>query len=290
MPIDVCNKLAIVAIAKNETPYLVEWIAYQLVMGADHIYLYNNGHDELGESILGTLNQVGMIDAIRWTGDFPHGPQVPAYNHALRQYGEKFDWMAFVDLDEFIVPLKHSSLKSFLGGKTDVDAIWVPWLIFGSAGQHEYSANLMIERFERREFMSPETLTPIKSIVRPGASLKAGVHVHELRTACYENPKGNRDYIRDPTGAYRASQLADGFDILRIHHYMTKSQNEWRLKVERGRADRGGRDISSMRSLEEFPEWDRNEVFDRSAQKFRKRLKEQISKILNVLENESIKY
>ena len=47
LKINTCNrnikdKLAIVAIAKNESDYIREWVAYHKVIGVERIYLYDN--------------------------------------------------------------------------------------------------------------------------------------------------------------------------------------------------------------------------------------------------------
>ena len=43
-------ELAVVAILKNEAPYVREWVEYHLVAGVDHFYLYDNdSEDNLAE-------------------------------------------------------------------------------------------------------------------------------------------------------------------------------------------------------------------------------------------------
>lgn len=36
------ERLAIVAIAKNEAEYIREWVVFHKIIGVSHIYLYNN--------------------------------------------------------------------------------------------------------------------------------------------------------------------------------------------------------------------------------------------------------
>ena len=40
--------------------------------------------------------------------------QVLAFSHALANYGAEFRWMAFVDVDEFIVPKADASIEAAL--------------------------------------------------------------------------------------------------------------------------------------------------------------------------------
>lgn len=258
-------KLCVCAIARQETPYLLEWIAYQRLIGADSIIIYDNGHDAQGRAILENLARHDVIEHIPWAGTYPHGPQVPAYDDALKRLRGRAEWVLFIDLDEFLVLPGHDNLPDFLDSRGDSDGVWFPWMIFGSGGQSDYRPGPMIDRFRHRQAIDDETVTPVKSVVRPDRTLAAHIHVHHLDTQAYTNPLGERDYLLSSEGAHRSAQKARGHSVARIHHYMTKSQAEWQAKVARGRADRGFKDEAPGRDLAEFAKWDRNEQEDESA-------------------------
>ncbi len=118
----------------------------------------------------------------------------------------------------------------------------------------------------------------VKTIVRPNASLKADVHVYDVCYEKYENPIGNKEHLRAPSGLYRSAQIVERFDTLRIHHYMTRSLEEWSFKVGRGRADRDVADYKATRDAEEFSVWDRNEESDFSALRFSSKLRKNLQK------------
>jgi hypothetical protein len=261
-------RLCVCAIARNETLYLLEWIAYQRLLGADMVLIYDNGHDRAGNAILNALARRGIITHIPWFGSYPHGPQTPAYDDALRRLRDTTEWVLFVDLDEFVVPVHADNLIDVLCRADELDGMWFPWLIFGSSGEACYRPNPVIERFQWRQDVSDETVTPVKSAVRPRGTRVAHLHVHEICTDRYANPMGERDFLTTVDGRRRSAQLARGHDWVRVHHYMTKSRQEWREKVERGRADRGFADARSGRNLDEFTMWDQNEVFDDTALRF----------------------
>ena len=44
--------LAVVAIIKNETPYLQEWLDYHLLAGVNHFYIYDNQDDDEQKKII----------------------------------------------------------------------------------------------------------------------------------------------------------------------------------------------------------------------------------------------
>lgn len=267
---------AVCAVARNETPYLVEWVAYQRLMGASTILIYDNGHDDRGSALLKNLDRSGIITRAEWYGPFSKGPQLPAYEDALARLRGKIEWALFTDLDEFVVPTQADNLLEIFSSAQKADAIWFPWLIFGSGGQEEYRHGPMMERFTRRQSVDYETVTPVKSAVRPNQTIRAGIHVHDIATDAYENPLGERDFITNRINERRASQPARGYDVARVHHYMTKSRQEWGNKVARGKADRGPEDPDRKRDMNEFTLWDRNEVFDDSALRFLPRLREEM--------------
>jgi len=268
--------LCVCAIARNETAYLLEWVAYQRLLGADLVLIYDNGHDGEGTALLHDLDQHGVITRVEWQGAFPHGPQVPAYDDALRRLSGRADWVLFVDIDEFVVPRQADSLPAFLKEVDELDGVWFPWLIFGSSGQETHQPAPVTERFLLREYVDDATVTPVKSVVRPHRTRGAHLHVHHVTTDAYANPLGERAFLTTADGHRRSAQLARGHDVVRVHHYMTKSRQEWREKVARGRADRGFADVEPGRDLDEFPTWDRNEVYDDSALRFAPALRAEI--------------
>lgn len=52
--------MSVCAVFKNEAPFMKEWILYYQVIGADHIYLYNNNSDDNYQEVLQPLLIVGM--------------------------------------------------------------------------------------------------------------------------------------------------------------------------------------------------------------------------------------
>lgn len=277
--------LCVTAIARNETPYLLEWIAFQRIVGADLIMIYDNGRDPAGRALLQRLHERGAITHIMWQGQFPHGPQVPAYDDALTRLRGTSEWVLFIDVDEFVVPLETERLSTLLSRASDLDGIWIPWLIFGSSGEQRYRPAPVIERFQRRQYADDTTVTPVKSAVRPERTTGAHLHVHRLDSPAYANPLGEREYLTTASGARRSAQLTRGMDVVRVHHYMTKSTEEWRAKVARGRADCGYDDAESGRALDEFATWDRNEVEDLSALQFLPTVNEETSLLRRLLDH-----
>src|SRR4051794_25436090 len=187
--------LSVAAIARNESPYLLEWVAYQKVVGADHIIVYDNGHDQAGHDLLRRLAHIGAITCVPWEGKFSHGPQVPPYDDAIGRLRDSSERELFCDLDEFVVPVAADQMTTVLADAPDLDGMWFPWLIFGSAGELVQRPLPIIERFQRRQYADDTTVTPVKSAVRPARVVRTHLHVHTLDTAAYANPRHEREFL-----------------------------------------------------------------------------------------------
>jgi hypothetical protein len=66
--------------------------------------------------------------------------QLFAYRDCLAKYGARHDWVAFVDVDEFIVlrdPKYKYDLPGFLSRYREYGALGVQWRVVGSSGHNE---------------------------------------------------------------------------------------------------------------------------------------------------------
>lgn len=234
------------AIAKDEEPYIDEWIAYHLKLGFDAVYVYDN-------SDAGTLRRLpeawgNRVHVIHFPGK---SQQMPAYNHFIHSNKWKHTWAAFLDVDEFIVLRAHPNVKSLLRDKCCCGALCLNWLLFGSSGQTEYSPEPVLKRFQRRGAVPNRH---VKSIVR----LRDAVAMNDVH---YPKVARGRD-TRDTDGRHVASAHHPGgpTDVAAVHHYFTKSRAEFEAKRERGRSDDG-----TTRPPSNFEDHDENAVHDSSA-------------------------
>lgn len=103
------HDLAVVAILKNEAPYLREWLDYHLLAGVNHFYLYDNDSPDNQREVAAPYVKAGLVD---WFNAPGKAMQYAVYNEAVKRFKFHCRYMAFIDGDEFIFPKRGGvSLK-----------------------------------------------------------------------------------------------------------------------------------------------------------------------------------
>ena len=219
-------KLGICAIFKNEGRYLREWVQYHRLIGFDGFVLYDNGGTDQGAAALVEPGFRAAVSVVPW----PLYPGQPwAYRHFVEYFAKQFDWVAFVDIDEFIHPVAGDNIRSCLETASMHSAILMNWLNFGPGAHMHRPAGLVTENYDRRLPDSDPWHRHVKSLVRVSDLLDCDApHVAHLR-----GPVCN---TRGETVNNEPIQPQTCHDHLVINHYYTKSQEEWQAKVSRGRA------------------------------------------------------
>jgi hypothetical protein len=240
------RQAVICAIAKDEDPYIDEWVRYNLGLGFHKIYVYDNSYENSLMTLPGRYPE-GAVEVVHFPGPTC---QMPAYSDFLLQR-TGHTWCAFIDVDEFIVLRKHRDIVSFLEEHCRDGAVALNWYLFGSSGHVSYSPEPVLKRFQRRD-ASPNR--HVKCIV----CLADMSDIHNPHFPQLESGKPQRD----TNGKQFSGPFNDQgpTDVAVLHHYFTKSREEFEKKRARGRAD-----VPGHRWAAEFEIHDMNTVFDSSA-------------------------
>ena len=125
-------KVSICAIFKDEEEFLKEWLEFHLMVGIEHFYMYNNNSSDGCLGILKPYMDKGVVTLVDW--EAPHA-QMAAYADAIEKYSGETKWIGFIDLDEFVVPVKGRNIYRALEPFNDkAGAVVVYWRYFGSSG------------------------------------------------------------------------------------------------------------------------------------------------------------
>jgi len=219
IPIDNVQPSAICAIALNEELYIDEWIQYNIFLGFSHIYIYDNSENN---SLKNTSSE--KVTIIHFPGRVK---QLEAYTHFTFNYKNKYKWGAFIDCDEFIVLKKHNNINQLLLEYNSLSGLALNWIMFGTSNKIYYENEPVTSRFR---YCSREINNHIKCILQ----LK---YIDTFITPHFATLKSNK--IVDTNNNVINSSFNESGDssIACIHHYYTKSEEEFIKKIERGRAD-----------------------------------------------------
>lgn len=92
--------LALCAVAKDETPFLREWVEYHALIGVERFIIYDHESAVPVAETLADHVATGLVTVVNLQG---FAIQLPAYNHCLQQFGGGLcQWIGFIDLDEFV--------------------------------------------------------------------------------------------------------------------------------------------------------------------------------------------
>lgn len=213
---------ALCVIALNEAPYIHEWIAYHLALGFDAIYVYDNSDDnELRDLPAAWPGRVVVTHFPSPRANDPSPMQLRAYNACLEACRGRHTWLGFLDVDEFLVLRRHRDVKSLLREHCPRGALGVNWLMFGTGGRTTYEPGPVRARFTTRDREVNHHIKAI-ALVQDAAAVKH-VHYPELVPGAT---------MRDTSGTPFTGPFNPGgpTDVAVIHHYYTKSEEEFRRR------------------------------------------------------------
>ncbi len=226
--------LCVASIFRNEAPYLAEWLEFHLLVGIEHFYLYDNGSTDNPDAILDPYVEQGLVTVIPWaTSTDLATPKVLAYAHVIANFGSVWHWMAFIDIDEFLLPVQGEDLRPLLKRYEDLPAVAIPWIMFGHSGHSRQPAGLVIENYTQRAPFPPpiahKTLFKWKAIANPSeVAAVHGAHDFEYRDGYIGGGFDEQRVPLDQQSRYASDRTAD---ILRVNHYATKSKDEFAARM-----------------------------------------------------------
>lgn len=237
-PLPETYDLSICCIVKDEDQYFQEWIEYHRKIGVKHFFIYDNGSKIPVRDILLNLNLLQYATVKAFPGKAMH---VKAYHHCLKNYGTTSRWIAFIDIDEFIVPKTNSgNLPEFLKAYENYGGLGVNWLIFGSNGHLHRTNKPQLQSFTMR---SDESFSPnnhIKSIVQPRFVKSA------FKSHCFHYIDG-KQCVNENFAPIDGATSDISVRKIQLNHYYCRSLEEYREKIERGISD-----TRKARKLEAF--------------------------------------
>jgi glycosyl transferase family 2 len=233
------QRAAIVTSIRNEGISILEWLAHHRALGFSKFFVYTNDNTDGSLNLLKCLAENKIINLIE-NESRPETPiQTKVYEHSVHLLPElrDFEWVFYIDVDEFFIPRVGSALdlNSFfeefhnIFRDNEPSAICFNWKWFGSENIFERADGLLLERFQH-SIHNDHTKSLVK--LRNLISMKP-VH-YPILFPHTKVVNGNFEEIAVPR-----LTIAPAYHKGQLNHYWNKSFEEFVIKRMRGRISVG---------------------------------------------------
>lgn len=228
-------KAIICTCIKDENNYLSEWIEWHLGLGFEHIYLFEDYGSRSHRDITDRYNNVTLlsIDVAKDEINTVEKRQRKVYSYSLKAYKDQYDWIAFIDADEFVEFEEGYNLEKLLSEHSEYPGIILSWRLYGANGRVSKPTGGLVESHPEPDdsidygklWYGAEWSVKSFANLRKSPVVK---HIHLIEGAVNMNG-GN-------TPEYKI------FHKAWIRHYYTKSWEEWCDRIfQRGDLCNGNR-------------------------------------------------
>ena len=246
-------QVSILAMFKNESMIIKDWMEHYLREGVEHFYLIDNGStDDYYEKIKIYDKYITLTkDPTR----LPKGTQTYLFNKIyLETIKKETKWIIICDIDEYIYARNgYNQIKDVLNDYPfNVEKIWLPWKNFGSNGHKNQPSNIIKSFTKRKEgYTKNDGLGKIicktanlDEILTCGHIVRLNKNNIMYNANCYHLDDYNYD-------EYNCNKLN-----LHLNHYMLLSE-EYYIKVKsiRGGGESG---LTGKYDLNSFYNFDKN--------------------------------
>lgn len=234
-------RCGVCAIARLENNYIREWVEHYKNLGFINVILYDNNFNEEDDfrDVIGDYIDSGYV--IYNDARNKVNYQNLAYTEAINKYRNDFDWIAFFDIDEFLIFEKAKTISEFIESNpkfANYDIIRFPWKVYTDGDIIRVTnGNYSVKRFTKTykdndEFWnSYKTDAFCKSIIRcsnPNITRISAHGCYQLGIAC--GPDGNECNNKNCRIGYPLMESNAW-----LNHYWTKTIEEYiETKCRRG--------------------------------------------------------
>lgn len=242
-------KILAVCTVKNEAAFILEWLAWNRLIGFTDFMMFQNGSTDGTKELLQLLADHDLIHYQDNDGARYKSPQRYSYRCASRSEQYRYaDWAMAIDIDEFVrINVPGGTLPDLIAAyPEDVEEIRLVWRVFGCAGHKEMSDDLVTSRFDATlpEQFARRLQMPTKTLFKTASFSRFGVHLpkeHLFETWNSYTGSGNRT---DPSQLnIFAINDAEGGTLGSVHHYIVKDIQNYILKCDRGKSGHPGREM-----------------------------------------------
>jgi hypothetical protein len=243
-------RFGIITMMKDEGPRILEWLAYHRLIGAEEIWIYSNDCRDGSDQLLDRLAKIGLCRHIhnavpKGKKPQPHALKLAEADPSLRAP----EWLIVMDGDEFLhIKTGDGTLAALLAAcPPAIDGIAINWRMMGSNNHRAWSEAPVLTQFTRGAPDNFRRGWGVKTLFRPFAGVKLGIHRPSLRGTRRDHASAdalldqfwvNGSGIRMPPSfmrdGWRGSAATVGYDLAEIAHFAVQSREAYLLRGDRG--------------------------------------------------------
>jgi hypothetical protein len=256
--------IAIVSCVKNEARFIADWITFHQAVGVVHFHLYDDGCEDDTIAIARRLLAADALTVMPWKGRMIDTPtqallnsQSIAFAHSILNFGSRYERMAFIDVDEFLLPKKGETIMEALAEAKGFPNISLPWHMFGTSGHETRPPGSILRNYTVRgadPMSRKKNASNFKCIVDPCQVSEVSIH-HFSTTAHGEETANDVGAVFSRNG--RKSSGFYSSKCLQLNHYYSKSKQDLEEKLSRGPASPASRQnyedrvMTAVRNIED---------------------------------------
>jgi hypothetical protein len=250
-------KITAITCVKNEGPFLLEWIAFNRVIGVTDFLFYSNDCDDGTDVLLDALQTKGIVQHLANPADGRNYQMEALKDAKVQKVVKKADWVWIADVDEFLnIHTGQGTIPELVKAAGNPQAISVTFQFFSNCDVEEFVDTPVISQFLKThnpDIWCDQLAIEVKTLVRNDFHVKYyGAHrpffpsrFGPERYPIWADGSGRQvpDNFKTADNSRRIRRFPAGGarNLATLNHYALRSLDSYIVKNDRGDVNRENR-------------------------------------------------